>query len=442
MSAADNGVRIGRRGALLLPLALGACSWFDWLTDEAKPPIHGNRELVLSPARGLTVDAIADVEVPPVVANPSWPQQGGLPTHVGGNPAGGLSKAWSRSIGKGGDYRTRITSQPLIVGDRIFTYDADATVSAWTLAAGERIWTTKTRAPKNHSGNLGGGIGVDGDRVYAATGRGDLLALNANDGTILWRKTIGSPARSAPTIANGSLFLCTIDQQLLAFSAANGAPLWTYQATRADLGMLAVASPAVANGLVVAGFESGDLAAVAADSGTLAWTDNLGTLKGAASLIEFNTVRGAPVIDQGIVYAIGLGGLMAALDLRGGRRIWERDVAGGNTPWLAGDTLFVIASDQKIAALSKVDGTVHWVTQLRAFENLKRTKGLISWTGPALVGGKLIAGSTNQHLEVLDPLDGKIVSDLDLPSSVSISPVAAQGTVLILADNAVLTAYK
>ena len=431
-----------QQAALILPVALGGCSWFDWLTDDAKPPIHGHREPVLQPSRGLTVDAVTDVVLPPVTVNAAWPQQDGGPTHVGGNLAGGLTKAWSRGIGVGGDYRTRITSQPLVVGNQIFTYDSNATVAAWNLDGGQNIWKTSTRPKKNRAGNLGGGIAADGGRIYAATGRAEILALNAADGTIIWRKPIPSPARSAPTVVGKAMFLCTIDQQLLAFSTDNGAPLWSYQATRTDAGLLAVASPAVSNGLVVAGFESGDLAAVSADSGTLVWSDNLGTLKGTASLIEFATIRGAPVIQNGLVYAIGLGGLMAALDLRSGRRVWERDVSGTNTPWVAGDIVFIISTEQKVAALSTVDGTVHWVASLPQFENPKRTKGLISWTGPVLIGGKLIAVSTNEHLAVIDPLDGRIVSDLDLSSSVSVSPVAADGTLLILNDDATLTAFK
>jgi outer membrane protein assembly factor BamB len=434
--------RLSRRAALLLPLAAGGCSWFDWLTDDAKPPIHGHREPVLSPARGLKVDAVTDITLPAVVANPTWAQQDDTPLHAGGNLAGGLTRGWSQSIGEGGDYRTRITSQPLVVGNQIFTYDADGVVAAWDFGGGKNIWTTETKPHKSRSGNLGGGIAYDNGRLYAATGRSELLAINPSDGSITWRKPLNAPARSAPTVSGGALFLCTINQQMLAFSADNGAPLWTYQATKADAGVMAVASPAVSNGLVVAGFESGDLAAVVADSGTLAWSDNLGTLKGTASLLEFATVRGAPVIDNGIVYAIGLGGLMAGLDLRSGRRVWERDVSGGNTPWLAGDTLFIITSEQAVAALSTADGTVHWVAHLPQFEDPKKTKGLIVWTGPTLIGGKLIAVSTNNHIAVLDPLSGKIVSDVDLKSSISLSPVAAQGTLLILDDDANLTAYR
>ena len=437
----NEGLKLGRRAALLMPLALGGCGALDWLTDDAKPPIHGNREPILSPARGLQVDAANAIDLPPVEANADWTQPDNGPSHVAGNFAGGLNRAWSIDIGVGGDYRARFTAQPLIAGGRVYTMDTDGRIRAWDLATGGAIWNTPTRPKKSRSSNLGGGISYADGRIYAATGRAEAMALDASNGTILWRKPISAPARSAPTVVGSSLYFCTVDQKLVAMST-DGNQLWSYTASRADTGVLAQASPAFGDGLVVAGFESGDLAAVRADSGTLAWSDNLGTLKGSASLLEFSTVRGAPVLDHGIVYAIGLGGLMAGLDLRSGRRVWERDIAGGNTPWLAGGTLFIVTEEQRVAAISKDDGTVHWVTDLPRFINPKRTKGLISWTGTVLVGGKLIAVSTNNHMAVLDPLDGKLVSNTEIDAPVSISPVVAQGTMLVLADDATLTAYK
>jgi outer membrane protein assembly factor BamB len=432
---------LGRRSAMLMPLALGGCSMFDFLTDDAKPPIHGNREPILSPARGLQVDSASAIELPPVVDNPAWAQPDNGPSHVAGNFAGGLTKAWGTDIGKGGDYRARFTAQPLIAGGSVFTMDTDGRIRAWELATGHAIWDTPTRPKKSKSGNLGGGISYADGRIYAATGRAEVLALDAGTGHVIWRKPIVAPARSAPTVVGNAMYFCTLDQRLIGMSTS-GDQLWEYVASHADLGVLASASPAFADGAVVAGFESGDLAAVRADTGSLNWSDNLGTLKGSASLLEFSTVRGAPVLDNGICYAIGLGGLMAALDLRSGRRVWERDIAGGNTPWLAGDTLYIVTAEQKAAAIAKDDGTVHWVTDLPRFENPKRTKGLISWTGFAMVAGKLVAVSTSSKMAVLDPTDGKLVSTNELEDQASLQPVVAQGTVLVLTDDARLTAYK
>jgi outer membrane protein assembly factor BamB len=441
-----NASRMTRRSAtLLLPslaLALGGCSWFDWLTDEAAKPIPGNREPVLSPVRGLQVDAVEGVTLPPVETNPDWTQPHRNLAHVGGNLAGGLTKAWTADIGAGGDYRTRLTAEPIVVGGRVFTMDSDGAVAAWDAGSGKQFWSQTTKPKHNRGSNIGGGIAFAGGRIYAATGRAELVVLDAGSGDIVFRKPLPSPARSAPTIVDNALYLCTIDQKLVALNISSGAQLWVYQATKADAGILASASPAFSSGLIVAGFESGDLAAVRADTGSLAWSDNLGSLKGSTSLLEFATVRGAPVIDDNIVYAIGFGGLMAALDLRTGRRVWERDIAGGNTPWLAGDTLFVITADQRAAAVAKEDGSVHWVTNLPRFTNPKKTKGFITWAGPVLIGGKLVAVSSDAHMSVMDPVDGKIVSTTELDEAVSLAPIVAQGTVFILDDDATLTAYK
>ena len=43
---------------------------------------------------------------------------------------------------------------------------------------------------------------------------------------------------------------------------------------------------------------------------------------GRVTATDLSSIRGAPVIDGGTVYAVGLGGLIVAIDLRSGRRVW------------------------------------------------------------------------------------------------------------------------
>ncbi len=434
--------KLSRRAALLMPLALGGCSWFDWLTDEEKKPIPGNRLPVLAAARGMRIDSIEPVTLPPPVTNASWLQYGGVVSHVGGSLSGGLTRAWSTGIGQGGDYRTRLTAQPLISGGQVYTMDTDCNVTAFELATGRQIWRTRTRPKKNSTSNVGGGIAIFDGVIYVTTGLAQALALDLGTGAIKWRTGIPSPARSSPTVTQEGIFLSTMDQQFIGLSRQDGKLLWSYQANVANTGTLGQAAPAYADGVLVAGFESGDLAAVRADSGTLVWTDNMGGVKGSASLSEFASVRAAPVIDAGLVYAVGLGGLLAALDLRSGRRVWQRDIAGANTPWIAGDFMFMVDSEQKVGAIDKNDGTVHWVEDLPRFNNPKRTRGLITWYGPSLVGGKLVLVSDKGRMAVLDPISGALVTSSDLEDTASLAPVAAQGYVLILTDDATLTAYK
>lgn len=433
---------LSRRAALLTPLALSACSWFDWLTDEEKKSTPGNREPVLASLRGLQVDSVEPVTLPPVTTNAEWLLYGGSGTHVGANLAGGLTRAWSTSIGTGGAYRARITAQPLVAGSRVFTMDTDGVIAAFDIATGRHAWRVVTKPRKARNSNLGGGLAIAAGRLYAVTGRAQAMCLDLADGHAIWHVDLTSPARSAPTLADGNLYVVTIDQQLQALSATDGKFVWSHQATEANTGTLGQAAPAIANGVIVAGFESGDLAALRSDSGTLVWTDNMGGIKGQTSLSDFGSVRAAPVIDNGLVYAIGLGGLLAALDLRSGRRVWQRDVAGANTPWLAGNFLYLVSTEQKLAAIGKDDGSVHWQTDLPRFKNPKRNKGLITWTGPVLVGGKLVLVSDHAKMAVVDPITGALVTTTDLTDTGSTPPTVAQGMMLVLTDDAMLTAYK
>ena len=437
--------RLPRRAALLLPLGLTACSTFDTIFSDSKVPLAGRRETVVAPRRGLSVDATDQraVTVPPPTAMPEWPQAGGGPTHAVGHVAvSGFAPAWRASIGEGGGYRQKITAQPLVAGGRVFTMDSDAVVAAFDLATGARQWRTETQDDKDRSTNVGGGIAAAGGTVYATTGRADILALDAGTGAIRWRKPLGSPARSAPTVVDGRLFVTTLDDRLLALSATTGERQWAYQATNAATTLLAQAAPAVSEGLVVAGFGSGDLVAVRADSGALAWSDSLASARGRNSLVDLAAIRALPVVDRGRVYAIGVGGLLVALDLRSGRRLWEREVGGTETPWLAGDWLFVQTADQSLAAIHREDGRVRWITDLPRYDNPEKRRDPLFWVGPVLAGGKLVLGGSNETALSVDPATGTILGQQALRDAATLSPIAAGGTLFFVTDDGTLQAFR
>src|ERR1051326_5334901 len=62
-------------------------------------------------------------------------------------------------------------------------------------------------------------------------------------------------------------------------------------ATQAPTTVLGTAAPAVAQGFVIAGFGSGEIAALRVESGTAIWTDGLGVAQGPSTLVEFLAIR-------------------------------------------------------------------------------------------------------------------------------------------------------
>jgi outer membrane protein assembly factor BamB len=434
-----------RRAIVLLTLAAAGCSTIDSLLSDSKDPLPGKREAIGASRRGLEVDPgdTRTVTVPPPVDLPEWPQAGGSPTHtVGHVQVSGLAPAWRASIGEGGGYRAKITAQPVVAGGRVFTMDSDALVAAFDLATGRRVWRRETQDDKNRSTNVGGGIAVVDGVVYATTGRADVLALDAGTGTIRWRKSLGVPVRSAPTVAEGHLYATTIDDKLVGLNAATGDRLWAYQASASATTLLGQSAPAVSEGLVVAGFGSGDLVAVRTDSGALAWTDSLASARGRNSLVDLSAISGMPVVDQGRVFAIGVGGLLVSLDLRSGRRLWEREVGGSETPWLAGDWLFVQTIDQSLAAIGRNDGRVRWITDLPRYDNPEKRRDALFWTGPVLAGGRLVLAGSNETAVSVDPTDGRILGQQALRGPAAVAPIAAAGALFIVTDDGTLQAFR
>ena len=442
-----------RRFILLLPVLLlvTSCEYLfgqgGLFGDKGPPPLSGKRISILLQQRTLTPDPkLADTEIilPPPTPNPEWPQAGGYPNHAMQHIQVGdvLSKAWSADIGAAADSEERIAGSPVVADKMVFVMDAESQVSAFAAKSGKRFWRTELTPDNEEDGHIGGGVAYNQGKVYATTGFAEVIAMDAKTGKIGWRTKVDGPIRSQPTVRGGRLFTITIDNRLIALNAANGKILWKYLGISEVANILGGASPAVGKGVVVAPFSSGELVALKVENGRVLWSDSLTSARRSDQISTLADIHGRPVIDRDRVIAMSNAGVMVAIDLRSGRRIWDKEIGGLEDPWVAGGYIFALTNESEIIALSRNDGAIYWVRSLPRFEDEEKRKDPIIWTGPILASDRLLIAGSQGQIWSISPYSGKVLGYEELSEGISVPPVIAGNSVYFLSDDADLVAYR
>ena len=426
-------------------LVLSGCG--NWWGGAAEKPLEGERIDVLRGGSNLKTDRrISDLDVllPRPEVNQDWPQAGGYPNHAMHHLAasGPLAQVWSTDIGEGTNDEAQLLAEPIVSGDRLYTIDTEAVVSAFNVKTGERVWQVELSKDDEDEGILGGGLAFEDGNIFATTGFADVIALDAANGREIWRKRLNGPIRAAPTVWAGRVFAVTTNNELFALAASDGRELWTHSGLSEVASLVGAAPPAVDGSVVVVPYSSGEVAALRVENGRQVWIESLTALRRSDAVTAISHIRGRPVIDRGIVYIVSNSNRTAAVDLRTGTRLWEVSVGGRNGVWVAGNFIYVLTRDAELICLTRRGGRVRWIAQLPRFEDEEDQEDPILWTGPVLAGDRLLVGSSHEEIWSVSPYSGKILGRVEVSGPVLISPVVARETVYVLTDEADLIAYR
>jgi len=426
-------------------LALAGCDMFV-TEDEVRLP--GKRISVLLNSRSIDADTdLADSQIllPAPAPNNEWPQSGGYPNHAMHHMAIGnnITQLWSADFGAGATDEIRLVSEPVAAKGMVFAVDSESRISALNAENGRVIWSVAlTPESEEDDGHISGGVAFYRNHIYVTTGFGDVISLDAATGEEIWREYTHSPMRSAPTVRSGRVFALTIDNRILALNSENGALLWEHESVSESASLLGGASPAVDGSVVVAPYSSGELVAYDLETGRMLWTDTLTSIRRTDSVSSLAHIRGNPIIDRGRVLAVSHAGIMVSIDIKTGARIWDREIGSIGSPWVAGDYIYMMTNDAEIVCLSREDGRVYWVRSLPQFEDPEDKEDLIIWNGPVLASDRLLITGSQGEAWAISPYTGDVLGSIELPDGVSVPPIIADGSVYFLADNAVIVAYK
>lgn len=426
---------------------LGACEQISDWTDSTPPPLPGERIAVMLDSTDLEPDprlSDLDVKLPPPYINQAWPQSGGYPDHAMQHllVRQDLEQLFSIDFGEGSSSSLRILSGPVVAEDTLFTMDSYFNVRAWEAQTGRPKWSYDPEVPEEDYDAFGGGLAYADGQLFISTGFAELIAVNAADGAEQWRARLPSPARAAPSTEGGVVIVVTIDNQARAFDVRDGDLLWEHAGFSEVAGLLGGASPAIEQEVAVLPYSSGEVVAVRTDTGRVLWSDTLTTVRRIDTLSTLADIRGLPVIDRGVIYAVSHAGRMIAIDQRTGIRVWDRQIGGSQGPWAAGEFLYLITGDNNLVCLTRRGGRVRWVTTLPRWEDPEDREGAITWAGPVLVGDRLLLVSSLGEVLSVSPYTGEALGGIDIGEPIRVAPIVANGIVYLQTDDARIVALQ
>jgi outer membrane protein assembly factor BamB len=450
-------------------LLLGGCSMFNevgsWFASNGKKSnLRGVRIPVMSLDSELKADtalATTPIQLPPPYRNTEWPQPGGYASNAMYHLAapGRLRELWSQDAGKGSDIDSHLTASPVVAAGLIYVLDSEAHVFAFRAGDGRPVWD-RSLAPRNGTDwptlwgllgkhntieapqGMGGGVAYDDGKIFVTSGFGVVICMDARNGREIWRKDLAMPIVNAPVVNGGRLFVSTHDNHFYALAENDGRNLWDHQGIVDAAGILSSTSAAVSGETVIAPYTSGEIFALRVQNGQVGWSDVLSRSGHVTALSQLDDIAGRPVIDRGVVYAVSQSGLMAAFSANTGDRLWSRDIGGIQTPWAAGEFVYVLDNNARVICLTRKEGKVRWIHQLPQYEDLENKKDPIIWAGPVLVSDKLIAVSSNGYAEAISPYDGKLTGRVEIPTGTTIAPVVAGGVLYLYTSDAELVALR
>jgi eukaryotic-like serine/threonine-protein kinase len=305
----------------------------------------------------------------------------------------------------------------------------------WTYEAGDSIESSAA---------------IVGGTVFVGSQKGELVALNLENGAVYWKYTTGSPiGESSPAYSGGVVYIGDLGGVMHAVNAPDGKKLWT-----AKVGNEIKSSPVVVGDRVLIGSYDQHLYCLSTRNGSVLW--------------KFRTegpVHSTPSISGGIAYFAGCDEVFHAVRLSDGKEAFNVSSGAytGASPALRGGAAYYGTFNNEVMMVKLAEHSVGWRYQhpQRKFPFYSSaavlndrvvvggrdklvhglsTAGKAVWTfatrarvesSPAIAGGRVFVGSNDGRFYVLNLVNGAKLWEFNAGSPLSASPAIANGRIVI-----------
>lgn len=238
---------------------------------------------------------------------------------------------------------------PLVMDGRVYLGDLAGLFHCVSAKDGKKVWTFDSENGIHSSANAV--FTADGPRLLFGNDGGQILCLNT-DGKKVWDAQAGDRVNSAPSIAaikgEPAALFSGCDAHLRAIQVKDGKEVFD-----TDLGALSGGSPAVAGDRIYVGTDQGHVLCFDTAGKQLWDFDQVG---------DHAMVYASPAVSDGVVVAGARDRKVYGLDANTGKPLWSLPTRGevDSSALITGGRAYVGSKDKKLYAIDLKTGKSQW----------------------------------------------------------------------------------
>jgi len=320
-----------------------------------------------------------------------------------------VTRLWRTRVGDGAA-ESGVRLRPTVVDGVLYADSTDGKLAAIDATSGKTLWSKSSRThgwfgwgdKKRKDAVYAGGPAVNGDLLAVGTLDGHVYGVNAKDGSPRWEAELDTQVLSAPVILGDLVVVRGGDGRIYALDAATGKRRWVYD--QGNVPLLSIRGNGallVANGVVFYGSDDGMLVALRLDNGAKLWEQRLASGEGRTDIERLNDADGGILLDGSTLYAAAYHGNMVAVDGPSGRPLWSHPFSTYTSLAVKDNSIFGVDDDSQVWAFDKSTGADMWKNASLKYRWL---------TGPAVQGNYVVVGDMEGYVHWLQAGDGALAA--------------------------------
>lgn len=284
---------------------------------------------------------------------------------------------------------------PVLSGAHIYAAATNGRIDKIDAQTGKRVWRAVLEDEV-----ISAGVDVGFGLVLAGTDQGLVYALSTEDGSVEWQVQLSTEILASPVIGDDIVVARSSDGKVYGIAPFNGEIIWTISRQLPPLTLRGESKPLVVQGVIIAGFPDGTLAAIEAQTGRALWDFPISFPRGNNELDRLADIDTTPLLVGNFVYVTSYQEITHALNIVEQGIAWSTEIS--STHSFAYDSAHLYISDNKgvVHQLNRTTGEKMWAQEGLRLRNI---------SAPISVGPYLIVGDGDGSIYVMSKSDGSYV---------------------------------